>query len=287
MGTVALERPARLLVIGHPVSQSLSPVFQNAALDHAGIALRYERLDVTADDLSATLSLCARQRAAGNITIPHKEEVALRARCSALAQRVGAVNTFWHDAGVLVGHNTDVAGVREALRELCPADLAQRRILVLGAGGSSAATLVAIAELGLTPPLIVSRTKARAEALASRLLIGARVADDAATASQSVDLVINTTPLGMHDEAFPLAPSHLMPGTAVLDLVYRAGETAWVRACRGAGHRAADGRTMLLEQGAAAFECWFGLPAPREAMRAALLGALGTPTGTASAVLRP
>ena len=61
-----------------------------------------------------------------------------------------------------------------------------------------------------------------------------------------------------------------------LDLVYRRGETAWVRALRAAGRGAADGREVLLEQGAAAFECWFpGRQAPREVMRAALYSALG------------
>src|SRR5512133_543870 len=104
--------PGRLVLLGHPVSHSLSPRFQNAALRAAGIPLRYEALDVAPDALAATLSELAGQHACGNVTIPHKEGVAaLCVRRSALAQRCGAVNTFWHEDGDLVGDNTDVGGV--------------------------------------------------------------------------------------------------------------------------------------------------------------------------------
>ncbi len=281
MRIVAREQPVRLVLLGHPVAHSLSPRFQNAALEHAGIAARYESLDVTAEDLPATLALCAQQAAAGNVTIPHKEHVACVARCTPLAHRVGAVNTFWHDAGVLVGHNTDVAGVRVALEQLCPEDLSRRRVLILGAGGSAAATLVALDELGVRPPVIASRTMSRAEALVARLSVNARVVPSADAAAGDADLVINTTPVGLRDSLMPLAPAQLAAGAAVLDLVYRAHETAWVRACRAAGHVAVDGRTMLLEQGAAAFECWFDVPAPRAVMRAALANALGDALGDA------
>jgi len=107
--------PSRLVLLGNPVSHSLSPVFQNAALRSAGIPLTYEAIEVAAPDLGHVLALLAEDNAAGNITIPHKEAaVALCARLSPLAERVGAVNTFWMEdaagGGVLVGDNTDVGG---------------------------------------------------------------------------------------------------------------------------------------------------------------------------------
>jgi shikimate dehydrogenase len=104
--------PGRLVLLGHPVSHSLSPRFQNAALRAADIPLVYEALDVAPDALATTLTDLGRQNASGNVTIPHKEAVAaLCVRRSALADRCGAVNTFWHDEGALVGDNTDVGGV--------------------------------------------------------------------------------------------------------------------------------------------------------------------------------
>ncbi|HEV8357157.1 MAG TPA: hypothetical protein VGQ17_10375, partial [Gemmatimonadales bacterium] len=85
------------------------------------------------------------------------------------------------------------------------------------------------------------------------------------------------TPLGLGErDPLPVAPGELPAARVALDLVYRRGETAWVRAMRAAGRAASDGREALLEQGAAAFELWFpGRPAPREVMRAALRAALG------------
>ena len=62
--------PGRLVLLGHPVAQSLSPIFQNAALIDAGIPLRYETLDVAPDQLGEALALLKTERAAGNVTIP-------------------------------------------------------------------------------------------------------------------------------------------------------------------------------------------------------------------------
>ena len=83
-------------------------------------------------------------------------------------------------------------------------------------------------------------------------------------------LVVNATPVGLHDDEFPVAIEHIPKGAAVFDLAYRTGETAWVRAARNAGHRAADGEGMLVEQGALSFELWFGIEPDRNAMWSAL-----------------
>jgi shikimate dehydrogenase len=80
------------------------------------------------------------------------------------------------------------------------------------------------------------------------------------------DIVVNATTIGLDDDTLPI-PVELLPQTAVvLDLVYRPGETAWVRAARAAGRTASDGLPMLVEQGAASFEIWFGMAPEREAM---------------------
>jgi shikimate dehydrogenase len=87
--------------------------------------------------------------------------------------------------------------------------------------------------------------------------------------------VVNATPLGLSDGAAPVDEARWRAAVAALDLAYRPGETAWVRACRAAGLRAADGRAVLVAQGAHAFERFFpGSRAPRELMRAAVARAL-------------
>ncbi len=83
-------------------------------------------------------------------------------------------------------------------------------------------------------------------------------------------LVVNATPIGLRDDALPIAIESLPRDARVMDLVYRPGETRWVREARRAGHAAADGREMLLQQGAAAFERWFARSPDLDVMRAAL-----------------
>ncbi len=272
----AAQRPARLVIIGQPVAHSLSPVFQRAALRVAGLSMTYDREDVAPDQLADALTRIATEGGGGNITIPHKEAAAsLIARCTPLARRVGAVNTFWTEHGSLVGHNTDVAGAAATIEALCPRDVVKARelsVVLIGAGGAAAATLIALHDLGYRHMTIVARNPARAQALSARLVIDAQVVsmDAVDEAVGAAALVINATPVGLRDDAFPVAVHALPARCAAFDLVYRPGLTPWIMACRRAGLRAEDGLRMLVEQGAAAFETWFDIPAPRAAMWQAL-----------------
>ena len=263
------QRPGRLVLLGHPVAHSLSPRFQNAALRAAGIPIAYEPLDVAPKDLDQVLESLRAIGAAGNVTIPHKEAVA--AKCDDLtpvARRARAVNTFWFHAGRLTGDNTDVGGFRTAVSELCARP--PRVVAVFGAGGAAAAALVAFEDGPPVEVRVYSRSPARTRALCERFAAVAIPVDRAAGAVRGTDLVVNTTPLGMADESMPVDPGELDEQAAVLDLVYRPGGTALVRAARARGLAASDGTTMLLEQGALAFERWFGIPPDRQVMREAL-----------------
>ena len=272
----AAQRPSRLVILGHPVVHSLSPVFQGAALRSAGLSMTYDREDVAPELLADALTRHAAEGAGGNITIPHKESAAgLIARCTPVARRVGAVNTFWTEHGALVGHNTDVEGAAATIRALRASDAVDVRempVVLIGAGGAAAATLVALHDLGYRHITIVARRTARAQTLAARLSIPVHVAPMEAVevAVATAALVINATPVGLRDDAFPVAVNALPPRCAAFDLVYRPGLTPWIAACRRAGLRAEDGLRMLVEQGAAAFETWFDIPAPRAAMWQAL-----------------
>ena len=263
--------PGRLVLLGHPVSHSLSPRFQNAALRAAGIPLEYEALDVAPEALDDTLAELAESRASGNVTIPHKEAVAARCtRRSPLADRCGAVNTFWHEDGALVGDNTDVGGVDAIAQALLGTARADARVALIGAGGSAAAVLAAAERWGTARVRLYNRTVERARALASRFGASVAVVGSVEEALDGATLVVNATPVGLRDDDYPVPIDILPARAAVFDLVYRTGETAWVRAARNAGHRAADGEGMLVEQGALSFERWFGIEPDRNAMWRAL-----------------
>jgi shikimate dehydrogenase len=279
--------PTQLVLLGHPVAHSLSPRFQQAALDAAGRPVRYLAHDVPPASLTEVLQTLRTTRAAGNVTVPHKEAVfAACDACTPIAGRVGAVNTFRHDVtGRLIGHNTDVAGVQAALTALL-GDCAPRpsRVVLLGAGGSARAVLVALSAWGNTQIAIAARTPHRAEQLAAQLDVSVTVLPhDAITPSHalrdalaSAALVVNTTPIGLRDAQQPVPSAWLGAHTSALDLVYRTGETAWVHACRARGLTAQDGLRMLVEQGAAAYAWWFGEAPDREAMWRVLESRPGT-----------
>lgn len=271
---VAAVPPSRLVILGHPVVHSRSPAFQNAALQHLGMPQRYETLDVPPSDVARVLHTFAAENVGGNVTAPLKEAVAALASCTPLAERVGAVNTFWFEGGVLVGHNTDVEGVRASVAALMPvADIPHMAVAVLGAGGAAAAALVALADLGCSDLRVTAQTPQRAKAMLERIGVRATVTTLAA-AVRDASLVINATPVGMYGDDLPVPLSALSPSAAIIDLVYRAGQTPLVRACHERNLAAIDGTTMLLAQGAAAFTCWFGVPAPIDVMRAALADAM-------------
>jgi shikimate dehydrogenase len=263
--------PGRLALLGHPVRHSLSPAFQNAALRIAGVPLVYEVWDVLPESLGRALEELRAVSGAGNVTLPHKFEVARACEdLTAVARRVGAVNTFWSRDGRLFGDNTDVAGVTELLHAVGANVASVRHVAVLGAGGGAAAVLTALDELGARNVRLWSRTPARAKALCERFAPLATAAGTRETAVRDAPIVINATPVGLRENAIPVPFEDLAPGSLVVDLVYCRGETAWVRGARERGHTAIDGLPMLLAQGALSFERWLGFPPDRDAMRHAL-----------------
>jgi shikimate dehydrogenase len=263
--------PGRLVLLGHPVSHSLSPTFQNAALRSAGIPLRYEALDVVPDALDSMLDTLAAEGAAGNVTIPYKEAVA--ARCSllsSLARRVGAVNTFRFEDGELIGENTDVGGFESAVRLTLGEVPVGARIALLGAGGAAAAVLAAVEQWNAARVRIWNRSVGRAAGLAARFGDFVEVPPRLADALAGAQLVVNATPVGLSGDAHPVPLAAVADDAVVIDLVYRRGGTPWVRAALARGTRATDGLPMLIEQGALAFESWFGVVPDRSAMWASL-----------------
>jgi shikimate dehydrogenase len=179
----------------------------------------------------------------------------------------------------VVADNTDVQGFRHALEALWPGAPAGLRVLLLGAGGAARAVACGLLDGGAGEVTLLNRTPGRAVALAASL--GDRrmvvASDPAAVRDSAPDLVVNATRLGLDPaDALPVALEALGGTGAVLDVVYTAdGEgTPLVKVARGLDIPAQDGREMLLRQGAAAFERWWQVEAPLEAMRAALAGQL-------------
>lgn len=263
--------PGRLVLIGDPVSHSLSPAMQNAALRAARIDLQYEALQVSRESLPKLLEQLRRVGAAGNVTIPHKRSVLERADVrSETAVRAHAANTFRYVDGALHVENTDVPAFDRIARSLLDNAITDARVTVFGAGGAAGAVLCAVERWAGATATIVNRSRESALRLEQAFVGFARTETDIVRALRGATLVVNATPAGQRDDEYCCDPSLLAAGTAVVDLVYRRGGTPWVNELRRRGHRATDGMPMLLEQGALAFREWFGFEPDRDVMQLAL-----------------
>jgi shikimate dehydrogenase len=256
-------------LLGDPVAHSLSPAMQNAAFRALGLRAVYVALRCAPPDVASLIQALARAGGGGNVTVPHKEAAAVAVdRLVDDAAQVGACNVFWSEDGGVVGGNTDVEGLLRALEPLRPPP---GPWLIVGTGGGARAAAVA-AERCEARVGISSRSPDRAGAF--ERWIAAR--GGAPAAAEECRVVINATPLGLRaDDPLPLDPSAVPTAEVAFDMVYRTCETPWVRAMRAQGRRAADGRGMLVAQGAGALQRWFpGIAAPTEIMRAAVDAAL-------------
>jgi len=256
-------------LLGDPVAHSLSPAMQNAAFRALGVRAVYVALRCSAPDVALLLQALARAGGGGNVTIPHKEAAALAVeRQVDDAPEVGACNVFWSENDAIVGGNTDVEGLLKALQ---PLDPPAGPWLIIGTGGGARAAAIAAARCGAAVG-ISSRSKERASAFEH--WCGCR--GPKAVPTDECRVAINATPLGLRaDDPLPLDPATVPNVEVALDMVYRTGETPWVRAMRASGRRAADGRSMLVAQGAGALHRWFpGIAPPTEIMRAAVDAAL-------------
>ena len=266
-------------IIGYPIGHSMSPVFQQAALDACGFDARYVAYQVAPDEVEEFVNGLRQPGILGiNVTVPHKLAVMpFLDEIDDWATEAGAVNTIVNRQGRLTGHNTDGYGFLRALREGAGFEPKGRRTLILGAGGAARGVVLALAREGVGDLTIANRTLERAENLA-QLAHGRNVTARAITHSDSelieaadhAELIVNCTTIGMNhgpgENESPL-PGDAIPATALVnDLVYNPLETRLLREAAQAGAKTLGGIQMLVYQGAASFEMWLERPAPVSVM---------------------
>lgn len=267
-------------VVGHPISHTLSPAFWNAALRHDERNAVFLAFEVTPDDFA---DFVIGMRAAGaigfNVTMPHKAHAfAACTHRSDEAEATGAVNVVVFEGDVIRGYNTDVYGVTQAVADLGPRP---ERALLIGAGGAGRAAALALARQDVEL-VIANRTLSRARELCDTIGGRSQVVGwaEIANAAETVDLIVHTTSVGLDGKATVLDDETLRRAgsgrlRAVLDVVYRPGETPLVHAARKAGLHAQDGLRMLVHQAAEAYRLFFGAEPPTEVMHEAAAQAAG------------
>ena len=269
-------------IIGDPIEHSRSPQMHNAAFAKAGLDYVYVPFHVRPDDLADAIAGFKAVNVVGiNVTLPHKQAVIpYLTSISREAELIGAVNTLTFVDGEIHGDNTDAPGVLKALVEdgdmPVPVD---EDVVVLGAGGSARAVVVALALAGVASITIANRTVEKAISLAEEMqqktdipmhgmgLADARLPD----AVRQGMLLINTATASM-DPTQPLLVSAdwLQPNSIVYDIVYTPPVTSLMKAAAERGCRTLGGIGMLVHQGAIAFEKWTGVTPCTETMHQAL-----------------
>ena len=274
-------------VIGYPLTRSLSPAFQQAALDHLRLDVEYQAWPTPEDALATRITTMRSPTVlGGNVTIPHKEAVLpLLDEVDPVAARIGAVNTIVNGDGRLCGYNTDAVGFMWALREDGGFEPAGRRVVIAGAGGAARAVVAALLEAGTRSITVINRTLSRANRLVADMAEFAGATElralpemyaSWAAVMNSCDLLINCTSAGSSgsENESPVPIDLIRPSMLVYDLIYPA-ETRLMAAARQRGASVLGGLPMLVYQGAASFELWMEQKAPLDIMFEAARTAAG------------
>jgi shikimate dehydrogenase len=269
-------------LIGYLLQHSISPAFQQAAFDFYGLDVRYEKWEVEASHLEATINRLRQPSVLGaNVTIPYKEAVvSLLDEVDEVARQIGAVNTVVQRDGRLFGYNTDAPGFVRALRHDGEFEPRGKRAVLLGAGGAARAVAFALVKGGISRLTIVNRTLGRAESLASvieeaagrctEIVVLPWEEAESGKAPADCHLLVNCTSVGMRhsptEGKSPLRAESLPQNALVCDLVYNPIETPLLKEAKKAGSEVLGGLSMLVYQGAASFEMWTDKKAPVDIM---------------------
>jgi shikimate dehydrogenase len=275
-------------LIGYPLKHSISPYFQQVALDYHRLDIRYEAWETSSTQLQDRVnSLRKPQNVGANVTVPHKEAVLpLLDEIDDLASSIGAVNTIVKKDDRLLGFNTDAHGFIEALDKEGHFYPEEKRVVILGAGGVARAvgfTLIQrkVASLAITDG-IFERARALAENLV-RYIKGSSSRDlepdvaafqwqnlSSAKTFDDCDLIVHCTTIGMKDSPqegqSPLSLEVIPKNVLVYDVVYNPWLTPLLELARKAGANILGGLPMLVYQGAASFKLWTGREAPVDMM---------------------
>jgi shikimate dehydrogenase len=262
-------------IIGYPVEQSLSPAMHEAAFRALGLDAEYQRIPIQMSDLAGGVEFLQQNGYNGwNVTYPLKEQmISFLDTITPIALDIGAVNTVKVLDGSLQGHNTDGEGFIESLSTKGYA-FRNKKAVILGAGGAAKAIAVALAqrEVGLH---ILNRTEHKAKRLAKHIsALGGKASWgilDSGEWLKSVDLLIQTTPIGMKGEEYFFNLRGINSSSWVIDLIYHPVVTPFLSEAATYGCRTMNGLEMLLYQGALAWRFWLNMEAPISVMRKALL----------------
>ena len=248
----------KFFVIGNPIKHSLSPKLHNHWFKKNNIKAFYDKKELDSDNLKDFILEIKEKKIFGiNVTIPFKKSVIpFLDKLSLEAETTQSVNTIYLDTNKIVGHNTDIIGFQNSLRDT-NYDIKDKKILLLGAGGVAPSIIFALNKLRVSKIFISNRTKKKAENLKDyfKNLI---VVDWGEI--PSFDMIINATSIGLNiNDRMNLDFSKIEKGKFFYDIIYNPEETEFLKLGKNLGHQTENGKKMFIYQAAAAFKIWHNI----------------------------
>ena len=248
----------KYLVIGNPISHSLSPQLHNYWLKKNNIKGIYDKEKFNSNELkNLILSVRNNEINGVNITVPFKNEIIpYLDKLSPESKNTRSVNTICLKDNKIIGHNTDIDGFQLALEDT-KYEISGKKILILGAGGVVASIIFALKKMKVSKIMISNRTKSKAETLNDlfndlTIINWGEIPD--------FDMIINATSLGLNDkDEIKLDFSKIGQGKFFYDIIYNPKETNFLKTGKNLGNKIENGKKMFIYQAAAAFNIWHGI----------------------------
>ena len=248
----------KYLVIGNPISHSLSPELHNHWIKQNGLDAMYEKKKLNHNELENLISDVKKGNIHGvNVTVPFKNAViSYLDELSDEAKKTQAVNTIYLKDKKVIGHNTDIQGFEEAIKKI-DFDFTNKKIFILGAGGVVPSIIYASMNMGSSEITISNRTKEKAEKVKNifnniKLINWGEVSD--------FDVVINATSIGLNQEdKINLDLTNIGKNKLFYDLIYNPSETLFLNTGKKLGNKYENGKLMFIYQAFLAFKLWHGI----------------------------
>ena len=248
----------KYLVIGNPITHSLSPELHNYWIKENGIEGIYNKKKLNENDLKEFfLKIKNKEINGANITVPFKRDViSYLDELSLEAEKTQSVNTVYLKDDKIIGHNTDIDGFELAMKNV-DYDVEGKKVLILGAGGVVPSIIFALYKMKVLSVTISNRTKTKAENL-KNLFNDLEIVDWGK--ASNFDMIINATSIGLKKEdKLNLDLSKLQDSEFFYDVIYNPKETNFLKDGKNLGKITENGKKMFIYQAAKAFKIWHGI----------------------------
>ena len=248
----------KYLVIGNPISHSLSPKLHNYWIKNHNIDAIYEKKNLSEDELEKFFKNMRDKKVNGaNVTVPFKKAVIpFLDKLSAEAESTQAVNTIYLENDKLIGHNTDIDGFKLGIKKI-NFDISNKKIFILGAGGVVPSIIYALNKMKVSEITITNRTKEKAENLKNlfddlKIVEWGEIPD--------FDMIINATSIGLKkNDEINLNFSSIGKNKIFYDVIYNPKETNFLKTGKKLGNVTENGKLMFIYQAISAFNIWHGV----------------------------